>query len=228
MSTDLHRFIQHAGETFELDPDGTAHWAREKTLFVADTHFGKTAAFRAGGVPVPEHTTARDLARLAFALERTSSERLVILGDMLHAKASRSAPVLSAFESFRAGHASLNIVLVRGNHDRSAGDPPVEWNIEVVDPMTRLGPFTLLHEPPELPGAVVGLDDGMAGHLHPSVRLIDPGTRSGVRVACFWKRSDCIVLPGFGSFTGTHVVRPAASDDVRVCTSEGVFAIGAV
>ncbi len=214
--------IGHAGETLGLSCDRTAHWARGRTLFVADTHFGKTAAFRAGGVPVPEQTTARDLERVRSALARTGAERLVILGDFLHAKAGRTEPVRQTIDAWRADHASLDILLVRGNHDRNAGDPFEEWAIRCVDPGHRFGPFTLLHEPPEVEGAVIG---GLAGHLHPSVRMLDPGTRSGVRLACFWRRPDYLVLPAFGSFTGTHVVRPRTRDEVCVCTDDGVLRV---
>ena len=42
-----------AGEAVELLPERALHWIRERTLFVADVHLGKAAAFRAGGVPVP-------------------------------------------------------------------------------------------------------------------------------------------------------------------------------
>lgn len=223
MTTTEHNTITHAGETLLLAHDATAYWARERTLFVADPHIGKTAAFRAGGVPVPEQTTTKDLVRLTEALVRTGAERLVVLGDLLHAKASRSGPVLAAFSRFRADHQSLNILLVRGNHDRSAGDPPDDWRIECVDPGTTLGPFTLLHEPDDVPSDAY--DSALAGHLHPAVRLLDPATRSSVRAACFWKRSDCLILPSFGSFTGTHVVRPRRGDVVRVCADGAIFAI---
>ncbi|MEM1424135.1 MAG: ligase-associated DNA damage response endonuclease PdeM, partial [Planctomycetota bacterium] len=183
----------------------------------------KTAAFRAGGVPVPEHTTTRDLDRLADAIARTGAERLVVLGDLLHARTSTSAPVRAAFTSFRAAHAELAIVLVRGNHDRTAGDPPAEWRIDAVDPGGALGPFTVLHEPGDEPSD--RYDNALAGHIHPAVRLLDPGTRSGVRMPCFWRRSDCLILPSFGSFTGTHVVRPRRGDAVHVCAGDAVHPI---
>ena len=223
MNAEADCTIEHAGETLTLAPDASVYWSRERTLFVADTHFGKTAAFRAGGVPVPEHTTNRDLARLAEAIARTETVRLVVLGDLLHAKTSTSTPVRSAFAAFRDEHAQLDILLVRGNHDRTAGDPPTDWRIETVDPGIPLGPFTLLHEPGDTPGD--HYDNALAGHIHPAVRLLDPGTRSGVRMPCFWKRDDCLILPSFGSFTGAHVVRPRRGDLVHICTGDAVHAI---
>ena len=46
------------GETVTLFADRALFWTRERTLFVADVHLGKTATFRAHGVPLPRGTTA--------------------------------------------------------------------------------------------------------------------------------------------------------------------------
>ena len=62
-------------EAVELCADRALYWTRARTLFVADVHLGKAAAFRAGGVPVPRGTTATDLARLT-ALMRSWQEKL--------------------------------------------------------------------------------------------------------------------------------------------------------
>src|SRR3982751_2939934 len=65
-------------------------------LLVADPHWGKAAAFRAAGVPVPGGTTTEGLDRLARAIERTGAARLVILGDLFHARSSKQAATLDA------------------------------------------------------------------------------------------------------------------------------------
>ena len=67
------------------------YWERARTLLVADPHFGKAAAFRAAGVLVPRGTTGETLSRLDAALDRTRAERIVFLGDFLHAREGRSA-----------------------------------------------------------------------------------------------------------------------------------------
>ncbi len=58
-----------AGEAVLLLAERAIHWPGGHTLFVADVHLGKAAAFRAGGVAIPRGATAHDLARLA-ALDR--------------------------------------------------------------------------------------------------------------------------------------------------------------
>lgn len=221
MTDNGYSTIEYAGESLTLRSDKTAHWRAQSILFVADTHFGKSAAFRAGGVPVPENTTGTGLERLCRAIDETGAEHLVVLGDFLHAKSGVTRPVLDALDTWIAMRSALRITLVRGNHDRNAGDPPTSWGIEVLDPGAQLGPFTLMHEPPDDddPGVFM-----LSGHLHPAVRLVDPATRSGVCLPCFWCRPGCLVLPAFGSFTGTHVVRPRSCDEVRVCAGDAVLA----
>ena len=76
-----------AGEAVELYAERALLWTRMRTLFVADVHLGKAAAFRAGGVPVPRGSTASDLARLGALVEASGAKRLCVLGDFLHAKA---------------------------------------------------------------------------------------------------------------------------------------------
>ena len=67
-----------AGEPVEHQAERALYWPRAKTLFIADAHLGKAAAFRAGGVPLPAGTTADDLSRLA-RLGAIAGERLFAL-----------------------------------------------------------------------------------------------------------------------------------------------------
>ncbi len=210
--------IELDGAPLVLHQDRSAWCARSRTLFVADIHLGKSATFRAAGLPVPERTTGHDLSRLSAAVQRTAPETLVVLGDLLHAKSGRTEAVRDEFMAWRDEHAQLCITLVRGNHDRSSGDPPADWGIKVVDPGATTGAFTLMHEPPaDAPYAT------LAGHIHPAVRLHDPAVRRSVRMPCFWQRSKLLVLPAFGSFTGTFAVQPGQADRVIGVTEEGLF-----
>src|SRR5689334_10139541 len=106
------------GECVRLWPERAVSW--NQTLFIADPHFGKAAAFRAFGISAPDGT-AEDLQRLEQLLVVTESRRLVVLGDFFHARAGCSEMTLGALGGWRARHAALEIVLVRGNHDRAAG-----------------------------------------------------------------------------------------------------------
>ncbi|MDB4951373.1 MAG: metallophosphoesterase [Gemmatimonadetes bacterium] len=199
-----------AGERLVLLPERAVLWPRAGTLLVADTHFGKAAAFRAGGLPVPGGTTAEGLARLDRALDRTGAGRVVFLGDFLHARQGRAPATFQSLGEWQRRRATVDLVLVRGNHDRGAGDPPKEMQIRCVDPPLLEAPFVLAHHPDPAPHGYV-----LAGHVHPAVLLTGRG-RQRARLPCFWFGAWGAVLPAFGGFTGVAEVAPAAGDRVFV------------
>lgn len=199
-----------AAEDLILLPHRCLYWPREQTLFLADAHFGKTATFRDAGIPIPAGTTRADLDRLADAIECAGAQRVVILGDLLHHKRGMDDRTLEEFARWRADRRSRPITLVRGNHDRSAGDPPESWGIECVSGPVTLGPFRLVHEPDETPPEETHT---LAGHIHPCVRLHGKG-RQSLRAPCFHFANNLALLPAFGSFTGMHRVSPRAGDCV--------------
>ena len=64
------------------------YWPERKLLFIADIHFGKAAAYRALGQPVPAGTTLKNLQRLDTLLYKYPTTAIVFLGDFLHAPES--------------------------------------------------------------------------------------------------------------------------------------------
>jgi DNA ligase-associated metallophosphoesterase len=208
-----------AGERVALYAERALHWPRERTLFVADVHLGKAAAFRAGGVPLPRGATAADLARLTRLIERTCSRHLVILGDFFHARAGRVPALDAAFSAWRAHHAALRITLVRGNHDRHAGDPPGHWRIECVGDPHPLPPFLACHAPvmPETGHA-------LCGHVHPGVWISGRGEESA-RLPCFVVGARRTILPAFGRFTGLARATLAPQDRVVAIAGARLFAL---
>ena len=133
-----------------LLPERALFWPRTGTLVAADLHWGKGATFRAAGIPIPVGGTGDDLARLDAALLRTCARRLVVLGDLFHARAGRIATgTLAELRRWRDLRSELEILLVRGNHDRHAGDPPADLRINCVNAPAFVPPFELRHEPAE-------------------------------------------------------------------------------
>ncbi len=205
--------LEIAGEELRLLAERALYWPRRATLFVADLHLGKAATMRAAGQPLPGGNQA-DLQRLAQALQRSAAARLVVLGDLWHARAGRTAATEAALRDWRAQHRQLDILLVRGNHDRRAGDPPADLAMRCVDGPYPLEPFVLRHEPEPAESGYV-----LAGHLHPAALLRGPG-RQRLELACFWFAARVAVLPAFGSFTGTARIAAAAGDRVFVLADE--------
>src|SRR5438105_4823650 len=86
---------------FGVLPARALYWPRAGTLFAADIHLGKAATFRAASIAIPEGPTGDDLARLSQALARTGACRLVMLGDLFHARKGRATSILSAIAEWR-------------------------------------------------------------------------------------------------------------------------------
>lgn len=204
-----------------LLPQRAAFLPDEATLLVADAHLGKAVSFRRLGVPVPEATTQANLDRLGALLAGLPARRLVFLGDLLHSARSRAAATFEAIADWRARHASIEMTLVRGNHDLRAGDPPPDWRIDVVHGPLPLGAWRLAHEP-------VAAADGyvLAGHVHPCA-VLGGRAHDRLRLPCFHFGAGVGVLPAFGAFTGMHALPRQADDRVFVIAGDEVRALPA-
>ncbi len=207
-----------ASEQVHLLPERALYWPARRMLMVADIHFGKAAAFRAQGIPVPHGTTAQNLASLDSLLGSWPIDTIVFLGDFLHARAARAPATLAAIAMWRARHPDLRLILVRGNHDRHAGDPPSELLIEPVNEPYHLAPFSFCHHPDlPAPGFVI------AGHVHPVYRLSRRG--DSVRLPCFVLGPTSLILPSFGAFTGGFVVTPATDERIYLAVDDVVLPV---
>jgi DNA ligase-associated metallophosphoesterase len=200
--TDLEIVI--AGERLQLMAERAMYWPRKDILFVTDLHLGKAAAFRAAGIPVPEMVTKEDLSTLGRLLEKTNARRLVILGDLFHAKAGMKESTMDAFFQWRIAHGKVRLDLIEGNHDAKLGKLPGEWRLDIHKTLDE-PPFRFAHEPATFRGSY-----GLFGHVHPAVQC------AGMRLPCFQFGAAGAVLPAFGSFTGTHPVVPVRGDRVFV------------
>jgi DNA ligase-associated metallophosphoesterase len=209
--------VDVAGTSLELLPERAAYWSERETLFVADTHWGKAATFRANYIAVPGGTTANDLERLTLLIGQTGCRRIVLLGDAIHAREGRG--VLDAVAEWRARHAAVEIVLVRGNHDKRAGDPPPELRIHCVNAPLVDAPFVLLHHPQESPAGYV-----LAGHTHPAVKLRGKGLERAT-LPCFWFTPRVCTLPAFGSFCGSALIHPQENDRIYAIAGEEVVGV---
>ncbi|MDP0500660.1 MAG: ligase-associated DNA damage response endonuclease PdeM [Verrucomicrobiota bacterium JB022] len=179
--------------TFDLLPERAVFWREERALLVADLHWGKDAAFRAAGVALPEGLLGEELQRLSRLVEAHDAREILILGDLIHARASLHPSVIEAVAAWRT-ELTLPITLIEGNHDRHAPQLPPAWQIERMPPPLVRGPFHLAHYPEPVPGAFV-----WAGHVHPTVNV--GRRRESLRLPCFAIGSEVGVLPAFSAFT---------------------------
>ena len=144
---------QHSDDAdIVLLPGRAALLPATRTLVCADVHLGKAATFRRAGLPVPEGSGQQDLKRLAGLIAAYDAHRLIIAGDLFHARAGCTPRVLGEFTDFREQihkQSNTEVILVLGNHERSLGRQfsPQGLGIdqcvkELVEP-----PFRFIHEP---------------------------------------------------------------------------------
>ena len=199
-----HVEIELCGTRLWLLADRAIFWPARQALLVADVHIGKAASYRALHQPVPRGTTAATLARLDALLAAYPCEQMIVLGDFIHARSGRAPATLALLQAWRERHGKLRITLIRGNHDRHAGDPPAELGIEVREEPWELEPFALQHEP-----TVDATRPVLAGHVHP-VCVLRGRARQRLRLPCFVIDEQVSLLPAFGEFTGGWEVAPDA------------------
>ncbi|HEV2844592.1 MAG TPA: ligase-associated DNA damage response endonuclease PdeM [Thermoanaerobaculia bacterium] len=211
--------VEVQGESLLLLPERALLWERTGTLIAADVHLGKAASFRAAAIPLPGGTTTATLARLSSALDHTGARRLLLLGDFFHSRSGRASRTLAVIADWRSRHPGLEIVLIRGNHDRGAGDPPAEWRFDCKDePWIEL-PFAFRHHPAEEDGGYV-----LAGHIHPAISLSGLG-RQREKLPCFFFGQRLALLPSFGDFTGGASIRLRRGDRAYVVAGDEIVAV---
>ncbi len=191
-----------------LLPQRMVFWPARRMLIMADPHFGKAALFRRHGIALPAGTTAADLQNLETAITATGAERVLILGDMVHAREATDEVTIAQIGRWQRRQKRLKWCLVRGNHDWKAGNVPSTLGIAAVHERLTLTPFTFIHRPDPCAGTYV-----VGGHLHPAVQLAG-SARQRERLPCFVVSREHAILPAFGSFTGNATVYPKVGEQI--------------
>lgn len=204
------------GEQLWLHPDKALFWEREKTLFVADLHFGKIAHFRKAGIAIPKEAAEPNWTRLRQVIVDFLPEKVCFLGDLFHSSYNREWEKMG---DLTRAFASIEFELISGNHDLLHGTDYERVGITVLEDAVVRAPFLLTHEPAETIEA--GLYN-LAGHIHPGVRMCGLG-RQTLRVPCFYFAENQGILPAFGQFTGKFTMRPKKADRVFIVVNEEVL-----
>ncbi|MFC7215822.1 metallophosphoesterase [Saliphagus sp. GCM10025334] len=195
------------------EPAAVAELDDERALVVADYHAGYEAGLRyERGVDVPSRAEERR-TRLCSLLERTAANRLIVLGDLMHAigdpGGAERGELEVLFESLSDG---VSVTLVRGNHDGAIegwlgagydepgslenhdgdGSGTVEGELggtplQITDGSgVRLDGLGCCHGHTWPDRSVLEADIVCLGHEHPTVRLEDDV--GGARVERVWLR----------------------------------------
>lgn len=202
------------GEEVLLLPQKAVFWIAEKTLIVSDLHWGKTAHFRKHGIAIPLQTQHNDEVRLAKLVDEHKAERLIIAGDLFH---SRENNEVDNFSHWRNAHKQLAIDLVLGNHDILPEEKYSGNNVSVHNEILDTGPFIITHDEIADPRKFY-----IHGHVHPAFAVSGKG-RSKIKLPCYGVNEQKMVLPSFGSFTGTHKISTSDYEHIYVIAEDEVI-----
>ena len=208
--------IRLAGQALQLLPERAAFWPAQAAVLLADVHLGKDQLFRRAGMAVPAGVLAADLARIDALLARTGAERLIVLGDWVHAPPRDDEIWPKQIAAWRDRHDQLAIDLVLGNHDRTLDAWLTAWGMRGHHPYLDLDGLRLVHEWADAAGK-----PGISGHLHPGTVL--KTRRQRLRLPAFLLGAEQLVLPAFGRFTGLMDQTPFPAEQCWVIAGERVL-----
>jgi len=184
------------GQELVLTNQRGLFWKQGEALVLSDLHVGKTAHFRKHGIPIPDDILQEDLHRLSGLIAYFNPKRLLIVGDLFHAAANKNMDV---FLDWRSEFASLELTLIKGNHDRLPAYWSSKLDLKVIDVMDS-PPFVFIHDPAEIRENQFCI----SGHLHPGVLIRGKG-KQRLKLPCFTLTESLLILPAFSKFTGLNL-----------------------
>lgn len=209
--------------TFELLASRAAYWRARRTLLVADVHLGKSEAFQRAGVPIPSGAMVEALDRLGRVIVGTGAERVLVLGDLLHAPAGITASMVETVRAWRQRvGGGVRFQVVCGNHDREIERVAQVWDMELLGESHVEEGVGFVHDPDSAAAARM---DGFvwAGHVHPAVTM--GRGRMGVKLACFVVGERVGVLPAFSLFTAGTTVGTRRWGRLFACAGDEVVEV---
>ena len=215
-------------------PERALFWPRTSTLIIADLHLDQANTLAAGlGAAVPEAVlrgvVREDLARLARALDRSQANRVLIVGDLLHAPIGATPELIDEVAAWRNAHPAPWVV-VRGNHDAKIHRIADAWNLSIIGDSLDEPPFRFVHIPPashDAPAPYL-----ICGHEHPAVTIgkaASQGRPNGpgslIKLPAFLVGRQRLILPAMSRFTAGGTVRSKPGDRFYACSPGEVFEV---
>jgi len=209
--------ISIASEELVLDGSGAAYWPDRGLLLLSDLHLGKVSHFRKFGAAIPRKALYGNFQKMDRLIEKYRPVGIYFLGDLFHSHLNAEWGLFRSFVQKWRVSIEGDWVLVIGNHDLISDWRFIDLGIQVVDRLVW-EPFLLSHKPEDSAEHF-----NICGHIHPAIRVREYG-RTRLRIPCFYKTRNRLILPAFGAFTGTHVVRPRPGEECYLIADGEVFA----
>lgn len=196
--------------------EGTLWVPGERTLVAADLHLGYAWAQRRRGQLGPLVEGGIGTA-LRAALAKVPAERLLLLGDIVHAPSPSAEERALILSTLRELGQQVAVHAVLGNHDRRLlADLPEHGLVmpsgQRDNRVYEGAQFRALHGdelPAERPDTPL-----LLGHFHPAVRL-KASSGAGIRARAFLVAGPVVVLPAFSPFAAGCVMQQDMPDSLR-------------
>ncbi len=200
------------GDEFIFDYRRVIYWPRKKIVLAADLHWGKTQFLRNHGIAVSDAVLSADLERLENVLRDYDVRSFIVLGDLIHHEKALSPAIISRIADFR-DKSPVELILVKGNHDRFTKFPP-SWGV-VEETSLRLDNFLLVHDQKKKEKSYQ-----FCGHIHPMMKFTS--SHDSLRLPSFMIQEKLCYLPAFSYLTGGKNMKLLKGEKALVLMPEGV------
>ena len=200
---------------FQLHSCGALFWEETQMLLIADVHLGKVSHFRKHGSAVPKKAIEKNFSLLTKVIKEYKPAVVCFLGDLFHSVLNIEWDM---FASWRLLHMKEKFILIAGNHDIISPVKFEELGIHISKEW-EIGNILLTHHPEKREGFF-----NLCGHIHPGVALQGLG-RQALKLPCFFKTKDQMILPAFGQFTGNYILEPAEGDEIYALADHEVVKV---
>lgn len=207
--------LEAAGEHFTVTNQRGLFWKKEKTLILSDIHIGKSAHFRKNGIAMPQNMLQNDLNRLSALIAHFIPEKIMIVGDLLHAGSNTE---VDFFCKWKEDYEGTEFHLITGNHDRLSKAVAKQLCLTSQQPVADFGSIIFSHD---VIGDVQKFQ--INGHIHPGVTL--RSSVRNIRLPAFACTKSQLILPAFSEFTGLDLKNTPRKGDFWLCTKENLYHI---
>ncbi|MFC7357778.1 ligase-associated DNA damage response endonuclease PdeM [Jejudonia soesokkakensis] len=210
----MEHTLQIQNNLFTLHPSGAIFWQDKSMLLIADVHLGKVTHFRKHGAAIPPHLAFKNLEKLTEVSNHFQPKTVCFLGDLFHSNLNTEWNDFAKWVDYT----SSDIVLINGNHDIIPKYLFEEVGVSIYEEQV-IDNFLLTHHPTEHETLF-----NFCGHIHPGVTLGGVG-RQTIKLACFFKSENQLILPAFGTFTGKYLLTPTETDEIYVLVDGEVLKV---
>ena len=199
-------------QQFIFDHRKAIYWEDNSSLILSDVHVGKLNHFQKNGIPIPSDGSMENLINIKNLIHEYDPNHVYILGDLFHSSYNKEWDDWIIYFS----KSNVKFTLILGNPDQSDSKKLWNSNITLVNELI-IDPFLFTHYPEK------EFDQfNICGHVHPAVKLRGLG-RQYMKLNCFYITDNQLILPAFGTFTGSHMLKPNKTDHIICMTSDGLF-----